>query len=119
VVPETSTTHASVSEICRFAVARSRVRVRNSAKRAPGQVPRNGYSDTDFYCHPAPNIRRGKAAVMAAKFEIYEGARGELRFRLRAGNGEIVATSESYPTKDGAKKGVEAVKTGSGSSRHC
>jgi len=47
---------------------------------------------------------------MAAKFEIYEDARGEFRFRLKAGNGEIVATGESYPTKDGAKKGVDAVK---------
>ncbi|HEY5117068.1 MAG TPA: DUF1508 domain-containing protein [Nakamurella sp.] len=28
---------------------------------------------------------------MAAKFEIYQDARGEFRFRLKAGNGEIVA----------------------------
>ena len=47
---------------------------------------------------------------MAAKFEIYEDARGEFRFRLKAGNGEIVATGEGYATKDGAKKGVDAVK---------
>ena len=47
---------------------------------------------------------------MAAKFEIYQDARGEWRFRLKAGNGEIVATGESYPTRAGALKGVEAVK---------
>jgi len=29
---------------------------------------------------------------------------------LKAGNGEIVATGEGYATKDGAKKGVHAVK---------
>jgi len=29
---------------------------------------------------------------------------------LKAGNGEIVATGEGYAAKDGAKKGVHAVK---------
>lgn len=47
---------------------------------------------------------------VAAKFEIYEDARGEFRFRLKAGNGEIVATGESYPTRVGAISGTEAVK---------
>jgi len=47
---------------------------------------------------------------MAAKFEVYEDARGEWRFRLKAGNGEIVATGEGYSTKDGARRGCEAVQ---------
>ncbi|GAB3436936.1 YegP family protein [Actinophytocola sediminis] len=47
---------------------------------------------------------------MAAKFEIYTDARGEFRFRLKAGNGEIVATGEGYKSKDGVLKGVDAVK---------
>lgn len=47
---------------------------------------------------------------MAAKFEIYEDAKGEFRFRLKAGNGEIVATGESYETKSGVINGVDAVK---------
>ena len=47
---------------------------------------------------------------MAAKFEIYKDSRGEFRFRLKAGNGEVVATGESYPTKDGVKRGIDAVK---------
>ncbi len=47
---------------------------------------------------------------MAAKFEIYQDAKGEYRFRLKAGNGEIVATGESYPTMAGAHAGIEAVK---------
>lgn len=46
---------------------------------------------------------------MAAKFEVYQSGKG-FRFRLKAGNGEIVATGESYATKDGAVKGCEAVK---------
>lgn len=47
---------------------------------------------------------------MAGTFEIYKDKKGEFRFRLKAGNGEIVATGESYPTKAGAKKGVEAAQ---------
>lgn len=43
-----------------------------------------------------------------SKFEIYKSA-GGYRWRLRAGNGEIVATGEEYSTKDGAKRGCEAV----------
>jgi len=46
---------------------------------------------------------------MAAKFELYEAKDG-WRFRLKAGNGEVVATSEAYSSKDGAVKGCESVK---------
>lgn len=44
-----------------------------------------------------------------AKFEIYQSGDG-FRWRLRAGNGEIVATGEQYSTKDGAKRGCDAVR---------
>lgn len=47
---------------------------------------------------------------MAAKFEVYEDKAGKYRFRLKAGNGEIVAQGEAYESKDGAIKGTEAVK---------
>ncbi len=46
---------------------------------------------------------------MTPKFEIYEDVRKEWRFRLIAGNGEIVAVSEGYKTKQGAEKGTQAV----------
>ncbi|MFZ1258536.1 MAG: DUF1508 domain-containing protein [Candidatus Saccharimonas sp.] len=45
---------------------------------------------------------------MAAKFEVYKSKNG-YRWRLKAGNGEVVATGEEYTTKDGAVKGCEAV----------
>lgn len=32
---------------------------------------------------------------MAGKFELYKDARGEYRFRLKAGNGEVIATGEA------------------------
>jgi uncharacterized protein YegP (UPF0339 family) len=46
---------------------------------------------------------------VAGKFEIYKDRRGEYRFRFRAGNGQIVATGSSYPTKKDAKRAVAAV----------
>jgi uncharacterized protein YegP (UPF0339 family) len=47
---------------------------------------------------------------MAAKFEIYTDSKGEYRFRLKAGNGEIIATGEGYKSKASAINGVDAVK---------
>lgn len=48
---------------------------------------------------------------MAGKFELYEDKSGGFRFRLKAGNGEIIATSsESYRTKSSALNGIESIK---------
>ena len=44
-----------------------------------------------------------------AKFEVYQSKNG-YRWRLKAGNGEVVAIGEEYTTKDGAMKGCEAVR---------
>lgn len=47
---------------------------------------------------------------MAGKFEIYQSSNGEYRFRLKAGNAEIIATSEGYTSKASAKNGIESVQ---------
>lgn len=44
------------------------------------------------------------------KFEVYKDKAGEFRFRLKAKNGEIIATSEGYKTMDSCKNGIESVK---------
>lgn len=44
------------------------------------------------------------------KFQIYQDRAGQYRWRLVAGNGEIVAISEAYTTKYGAKRSAERVK---------
>jgi uncharacterized protein YegP (UPF0339 family) len=44
------------------------------------------------------------------KFEIYTDKANEYRFRLKARNGGIVATSEGYKTMDSCKNGVESVR---------
>ena len=47
---------------------------------------------------------------MAGKFELYRGSAGQYRFRLKAGNGEIIATSEGYSSKSAALNGIESVQ---------
>ena len=44
------------------------------------------------------------------KFELYTDKSGEFRFRLKAKNGQIIATSESYKTKASCENGIESVK---------
>ena len=44
------------------------------------------------------------------KFEVYVDKAGEYRFRLKARNGEIIATSEGYKAKASCLNGIESVK---------
>ena len=44
------------------------------------------------------------------KFEVYTDKKGEFRFRLKARNGEIIATSEGYVKKPSCLNGIESVK---------
>ena len=48
---------------------------------------------------------------MGAAFELYKDKGEEYRFRLRAGNGEIVLVSESYTQKASAENGIESVRS--------
>ncbi|MBM3149505.1 MAG: DUF1508 domain-containing protein [Chloroflexi bacterium] len=47
---------------------------------------------------------------MAGKFELYKDKKGEFRWRLVAPNGQTIATSEGYGSKESAKNGIESVK---------
>lgn len=52
---------------------------------------------------------------MAGKFEIYKSDKNDdYYFRLKAGNGEVILTSQGYGDKSGAKNGVESVVKNSG-----
>ena len=44
------------------------------------------------------------------KFEIFKGTNGNYYFRLKASNGEIIAQSEGYSSKQGAQDGIASVK---------
>ncbi len=47
---------------------------------------------------------------MAGKFELYTDKAGEYRFRLKAGNGEVIATGQGYSSKSGALNGIDSVR---------
>ncbi|MDH3337643.1 MAG: YegP family protein [Gammaproteobacteria bacterium] len=47
---------------------------------------------------------------MAGKFECYKDKAGEFRFRLKAGNGETILSSEGYKTKASCKNGIASVQ---------
>jgi hypothetical protein len=51
---------------------------------------------------------------MAGKFELYEDKSGGFRFRLKAGNGEIIAVGEAYESKAGVLNGIESIKKNAG-----
>ncbi len=48
--------------------------------------------------------------IMPAKFEMYADAAGKCRWRLKAPNGEIIATSEAYESEASCKNGIASVK---------
>ena len=43
------------------------------------------------------------------KFEIEKDKKGEFRFRLKASNGRIIATSEGYKTRKSCINGIYSV----------
>lgn len=43
------------------------------------------------------------------KYEVYTDKAGEYRFRLKAKNGEIIATSEGYKAKPSALNGIASI----------
>jgi uncharacterized protein YegP (UPF0339 family) len=54
-------------------------------------------------------IKKGGRKV-DAKFEINKDVAGEFRFKLVAVNGQTIAVSEGYSTKDNALNGIESVR---------
>lgn len=47
---------------------------------------------------------------MAGKFEISKRKNGEFQFNLKAGNGQVILTSEGYSSRDGCNNGIESVR---------
>ena len=47
---------------------------------------------------------------LAPKFEIYADKAGKCRWRLKAANGETIASSEAYESEASCKNGIASVK---------
>ncbi|WP_260705343.1 YegP family protein [Edaphobacter flagellatus] len=50
---------------------------------------------------------------MAAHYELKDAANGQFMFNLKAANGEVILTSETYKSKESALNGIESVKKNS------
>jgi hypothetical protein len=51
---------------------------------------------------------------MAGYYELKPTANGQFMFNLRAGNHEVILTSETYTTRSAAEKGIESVRENAG-----
>lgn len=51
---------------------------------------------------------------MAGKFEIKTGKSGKFSFNLKASNGQVILSSESYDSRKGAEGGIASVKKNAG-----
>mgnify|MGYP001812502766 CR=1 FL=1 len=47
---------------------------------------------------------------MAGKFEVYQDKQGQYRFRLKAANGQVIATGEGYTTKKACMNGIASIR---------
>jgi hypothetical protein len=52
-----------------------------------------------------------KELDMAGKFELKTADSGKFMFNLKAGNGQVILTSQMYEGKDGAENGIASVRT--------
>ena len=50
---------------------------------------------------------------MAGWFELSKSSNDQFRFVLKAGNGEVILTSELYTTRASAENGIASVRTNS------
>lgn len=51
---------------------------------------------------------------MAGKFELKLSANGKYHFNLKAGNGQVILSSELYESKSAALNGIESMKKNGG-----
>ena len=47
---------------------------------------------------------------MAGKFEVYTDKGGKFRFRLKAGNGQVIAVGEAYESKAACMNGIASIQ---------
>ena len=60
---------------------------------------------------PMPESTHAAGIIQDPVFEIQTNAPDKWRFHLKAANGEIIAVSQSYGTKESAQTGIASVKT--------
>ncbi len=59
--------------------------------------------------HVEDQTKEGYETLTHPKYEVYQDKAGEYRFRLKAKNGEIIATGEGYKSKDSCLNGIASI----------
>lgn len=59
--------------------------------------------------HVEDQTQEGFEVLTHPKYEVYQDKAGEFRFRLKAKNGEIIATGEGYKAKDSCLNGIASI----------
>lgn len=65
----------------------------------------------DMYVYRLLPTSARRPSTSRAKFELYRDRAGEYRFRLKAGSGETILSSEGYKAKSSARNGIASVRT--------
>jgi len=72
----------------------------------------NGVKSIQKNCNAAieDTTIEGAPKIPNPKYEVYKDKTSQFRFRLKASNGQIIAESESYETKEACLNGVDVVR---------
>jgi uncharacterized protein YegP (UPF0339 family) len=93
-----------------------REQVRRRAYEIYEQRRREDGHDLDDWLQAESEIvqqfRRRK--TMTAVFDLKQGGNGQFMFNLKAGNGEVILTSELYKQKQSAIAGIDSVRVNAG-----
>lgn len=84
-------------------------RFRLKAKNGQNILASEGYKQKASCENGIESVR--KNSQDDSKYELKEGASGKWHFNLKATNGQVIGTSQSYETESGAKNGIASVKT--------
>ena len=76
---------------------------KDSCKRGIKSVKRNAKSPVED--QTAKEVKKCRVP----KYEIYKDKKGEFRFRLKAGNAQIIATGEGYKSLAACKNGIASI----------
>ena len=60
--------------------------------------------------HVEDQTVEGFETLTHPKYEVYQDKAGEFRFRLKARNGEIIATGEGYKAKASCLNGIDSIR---------
>jgi hypothetical protein len=55
---------------------------------------------------------------MAGKYELKTATNGKFHFNLKAGNGQVILSSEMYEAKPAAENGIESVRKNGGDDKN-